>query len=105
MTVYTKEKLAKFRTAVFELLIKVGLSAFSLTKAKTPSRPNKKRSAYIFVKTDKNMELFLLNTLHRFSKKLRLPVWLRTFESVKSSTDFTVSSVRKANCQILVSDA
>lgn len=39
----------------------------------------------------------------RFSKAQRRPVWLQSFESVTYSTDFTVSSARKLNCQIQVS--
>lgn len=49
------------------------------------------------------MDLLFSNTLHRFSKQQRLPVWLQTFESVKYSTDITASFVRSTSYQIQVS--
>lgn len=57
----------------------------------------------MFVNMDLNINLFLSNTRHRFSKKQRHPAWLLSFESVKCSTNITASFVRRANYQIQAS--
>ncbi len=135
MAVYTKEKVAKCRTPVLDLLVKVGVSwrlciFFNISPVCLVSNMScvqTKRRDQLLTKSlihailwesvwyiweygltkqlfvSAGYTSFLSNTLHRFSKLQRLPVWLQTFESVKYLTDFTASFVRRANYQILVS--
>lgn len=107
MTVYTKDKVAKSRTAVLELLIKVGFyfSVFLFTSVNEISVPRS------LITTDKQCVkmlsklIFPKTNVPRFSEKQMTPVLLQIFEYVKYSTDITMRFVRKTSFQILVSHA
>lgn len=94
MVVYTKEKLAKCRAPVLDLLIKVG---FSLHLVHFSYSTVDKCVRMKISCLDKLLRHCSCQKLHRFSKQQKLPVWSQTFESVKYSTDITANSVRRAN--------